>query len=189
MTVYIALLRGVNVGGNVLKMERLRELWCELGFTNVRTYVQSGNVVFEAKSAPARLTETIESKLAGQTRLPVTVLVRTKVEMGNVINANPFLEETEIDQTKLHVTFLGAQSTSAGLKKLSTIHAAGDRLIVLGREVYLHCPNGYGNTKLSNNAIEKALSVRATTRNWNTVKTLYEMASAKRTAGGLDSKP
>jgi uncharacterized protein (DUF1697 family) len=176
MRTYIAVLRGVNVGGNVLKMERLRELWSELGFKNVRTYVQSGNVVFEAESSRARFGPTIEPKLAGETRLPVSVIVRSATEMGKLIAINPFLNEADIDRAKLHVTFLASAPTKESLVKLNGINAAGDRFHASGKEIYLHCPDGYGNTKLSNNALEKALSVRATTRNWNTVTTLYQMA-------------
>jgi uncharacterized protein (DUF1697 family) len=177
MAVYIALLRGVNVGGNLLKMERLRVLWSELGFTDVRTYVQSGNVVFEAESSPARFLPAVERKLAGETRLPVSVLVRSAAAMGKLIAANPFLNEPGIDRTKLHVTFLGGAPTNEGVTKLKGINAAGDRFQISRQEIYLYCPGGYGNTKLSNTAIEKALSVRATTRNWNTVNKLCEMAS------------
>jgi len=91
MAIYVALLRGVNVGGNVIKMERLRELWSALGFENARTYVQSGNVVFEAAGSPAKWSGVIERRLAGEVRLPVTVILRTPAELRRVIANNPFL--------------------------------------------------------------------------------------------------
>jgi len=178
METYIALLRGVNVGQNLLKMERLRELWAELGFKNVRTYVQSGNVVFEAEGSPSSWSLAIDRKLAGVTRLPVTVLLRTPRELKSTISRNPFLKEQGIDRSKLHVTFLPSIAGEDANKKLSAINAGGDRFCVLGKEIYLHCPTGYGKTKLSNNALEKALSLRATTRNWNTVNKLYEIAAS-----------
>jgi len=176
MAIYVALLRGVNVGGNVIKMERLRELWSALGFENARTYVQSGNVVFEAAGSPAKWSGVIERRLAGEVRLPVTVILRTPAELRRVIANNPFLKEKAMDRSKLHVTFLGSAVTKDASKKLSGINAGADRFHVSGHEVYLHCPNGYGRTRLSNNAIEKALSMRATTRNWNSVNKLHEMA-------------
>jgi uncharacterized protein (DUF1697 family) len=177
VSAYIALLRGVNVGGNTLKMERLREVCAELGLKNARTYVQSGNVVFEAHGTAGRWAAALEKRLAGEARLPVSVIVRTGAEMGRVIAANPFLQERGIDLARLHVTFLPAEPAKAGLERLDTLKAGTDRFRCVGRDIYLHCPNGYGKSKLSNNAIEKALSLRATTRNWNTVNKLYEMCS------------
>lgn len=177
MSSYIALLRGVNVGGNTLKMERLREVCAELGLKNARTYVQSGNVVFEAQGTVTRWATALEKRLAGESRLPVPVIVRTAAEMGRVIAANPFLEERGMDLARLLVTFLPEEPARAGLERLGTLKAGTDRFRYAGREIYLHCPNGYGKSKFSNNAIERALSLRATTRNWNTLNKLYEMCS------------
>jgi uncharacterized protein (DUF1697 family) len=179
VAVYIALLRGVNVGQNLLKMERLRDLCAELAFENVATYVQSGNIVFEAEGSSSDCTRAIEQKLAGETRLPVSVIVRTPAELGAIIRRNPFLKEKGIDRSRLHVTFLADATGKGRLPKLSAIKAGADQFRVSGKEVYLHCPNGYGISKLSNSAIEKALSVRATTRNWNTVNKLYEMGAKR----------
>ncbi len=173
---YIALLRGVNVGGNVLKMERPREACAELGLKNARTYVQSGNVVFAAQGTAGKWAAALEKKLAGEARLPVSVIVRTATEMGRVIGANPFLKERGIDVARLHVTFLPHEPAKAGLERLRTLEAGTDRFRCIGREIYLHCPNGYGKLKLANAAIEKALSLRATTRNWNTVIKLHRMS-------------
>lgn len=177
MAVYIALLRGVNVGGNMLKMERLREVCAELRLKNARTYVQSGNVVFEAQGTAARWAAALEKRLASEARLPVSVIVRTAAEMGRVIAGNPFLKERGVDLARLYVTFLPEEPGKGGPERLGTLKAGTDRFCCVSREIYLHCPNGYGNSKLSNNAIEKALSLRATTRNWNTVNKLYEMCS------------
>jgi uncharacterized protein (DUF1697 family) len=157
-------------------MERLRELCAELEFENVTTYVQSGNVVFVTKNSPADCCQAIQHKLAGETRLPVTVIVRTAPEMAALIRRNPFLKENGVDRSKLHVTFLPEPPSKDGLARLSAIKAGADQFRASGKEVYLHCPNGYGTSKLSNAAIEKALGVRTTTRNWNTVNKLHEMA-------------
>ncbi len=176
MAAYIALLRGVNVGGNMLKMDRLRELCAKLGMQNVRTYVQSGNVVFQAQGSGAQWAELLERKLMGETRLPVTVIVRSAAEMAAILAGNPFLKEKGIDTARLHVTFLQQASAKSAVDSLANLKAGLDRLRCIGKEIYLHCPNGYGQTKLSNNALEKALGVKATTRNWNTVQKLCEMA-------------
>jgi uncharacterized protein (DUF1697 family) len=97
MPIYTALLRGVNVGGNVLKIDRVRALCAELGMKNVRTYVQSGNVVFGAQGAPSRWAQALERELAGTPRLPVSVIVRTAAEMFEIAAGNPFLKEKGID--------------------------------------------------------------------------------------------
>jgi len=177
MAIYIALLRAVNVGQNVIKMERLRELWSQCGFKHVTTYVQSGNVVFEAEGSPSNWSQAIEQRLAGETRLPVFVILRTPAELKKIIARNPFLNEKGIDCSRLYVTFLGGASGKDAMKKLSAVNAGGDQFRLSGQEAYLYCPDGYGRSKLSNNALEKALSVKATTRNWNTVNKLYEIAS------------
>ena len=177
MAIYIALLRGVNVGQNTIKMDRLRELWSEFGFKNATTYVQSGNVVFEAEGSPSNWSQAIEQKLAGETRLPVSVFLRTPSELRGIIARNPFLKEKGVDGSKLHLTFLSRATGENALKKLSAVNAGTDQFRLSGKEVYLYCPQGYGRTKLSNNALERVLSVKATTRNWNTVHKLYEIAS------------
>lgn len=176
MTRYVALLRGINVGKNPLSMERLRELCVELGFQSVRTYVQSGNVLFDARGSASKLSKELERQLAGEVRLPVTVILRTIAELETVLACNPFLKDKAIDRSKLHVTFLASAATKDASAKLASIEAGPDRYHIAGKEVFLYCPEGYGRTKLSNNAIEKRLSVRATTRNWNTVSKLCAMA-------------
>jgi uncharacterized protein (DUF1697 family) len=177
MPVYIALLRGVSVGQNILKMDRLRALCSELGLKNVRTYVQSGNIVFEAKGPASHWAQALERKLAGESRLTISVLARTAAEMSKVLAHNPFLKEKGIDPARLHVTFLQQVPAKTALSALDTLDGGSDRFKRIEQEIYLHCPNGYGRTKLSNNLFEKLLSVRATTRNWNTVNKLVAMSA------------
>jgi len=175
----IALLRGINVGGKTLKMDALRLSLAALGLEDVQTYVQSGNVIFASKGKSAALARKLEARLLDDFGLRVAVILRTAAELGKVLDGNPFLTESPgIDRSKLHVTFLSQKPTQAGLQKLAAIKAAPDQLRVVGTEIYLHCPNGYGGTKLSNNAIERALALTATTRNWNTVNKLHEMSLA-----------
>jgi uncharacterized protein (DUF1697 family) len=181
-TTHIAMLRGINVSGHKLvKMDRLRESFEALGFGNVRTYVQSGNVVFDAKVAspaelPAKIAARIAARIARDFGFSVPVTVLTSDELGRVVKENPFLKEEGIDLSKLHVTFLSGLPPGAGLKKLSGVPAGPDRFHCRRTSVYLHCPEGYGTTKLSNNAIEKLLALGATTRNWKTVTTLHQMS-------------
>ncbi|MGH9735507.1 MAG: DUF1697 domain-containing protein [Candidatus Acidiferrales bacterium] len=173
MTTYIALLRGVNVGQNVLKMERLRELCAKIGMKNARTYVQSGNLVFQADGNASKWEQALERKLAGETRLPVTVLVRTAAEMKKVLAANPFLKENGIDTKRLAVVFLQEAPSKPALEKMRAVDAGNERFHSVGREIYIHCPDGFGRTKLY--ALDKFLAQRTTTRNWNTVTKLCAM--------------
>jgi len=176
MATLIALLRGVNVGNNILRMERLRECCLELGMRNPRTYLQSGNIVFEGEGGVTKWARAIERRLAGETRLPITVVIRTAPEFVRMAEENPFLKERGIDETKLHATLLATIPTKTASRALAALDCGCDRFLRSGRDIYLHCPNGYGRSKLSNNAFEKVLRVRATTRNWNTVKNLLEIA-------------
>jgi uncharacterized protein (DUF1697 family) len=133
--------------------------------------------VFEAQGAAGQWAKALEAKLAGETRLPVTVMVKTAAELKKVIAGNPFLKERGIDRGRLYVTFLQQAPEKRRVARLGAVRAGADRFHSLGKEIYLHCPSGYGRSKLANNAIEKVLSIRATTRNWNTVLRLGEMCS------------
>ena len=179
MPAFVAMLRGINVGGhNTIKMDRLVSLCHSLGFQSVKTYVQSGNIVFlAARESPEVLSKRISGTVSRTLGSDVPVIVRTSKEMGKVILDNPFLKEKGIDLSKLHVTFFSETVQEGSLGKLDALATGPDRLHPGHHEIYLYCPDGYGRTKLSNVAIEKALSVRATTRNWKTTCTLSEMAS------------
>ncbi len=176
MPVYVAMLRAVNAGGNPLKMEWLREACAELGFSDVRTYLQSGNVVLSSRLGADAVARNLKAKIDGQTRLPVPVIVRTASEIENVVAESPFLKQKGIDATKLHVTFLEREPAKVDTARLDKLAGTRDAYRLIGRQVYLHCPINYGQTKLSNTAIEKLLG-SATTRNWNTVTTLRAMAN------------
>ncbi len=158
-------------------MDQLRSSFEALGLKSVKTYIQSGNVIFgTAKRSPLQLSKKIAKQISSEFGFSVSVIVRTSEELSKTIERNPFLKETGIDHSKLHVTFLSQEPLRAIVKKLGVLDAAPDQFRWIDQEIYLYCPNGYGRTKLSNNAFEKALSVTATTRNWNTVKTLYEIS-------------
>lgn len=171
------MLRGINVSGHkIIKMERLRETFAELGFKNVRTYVQSGNVVFETDGPAAGLSAKIEKKILKNFGFEVPTLTKSGAEMAEIVKRNPLVKDRAIDQTKLHVTFLSDDPPKNALELLQPLAAAQEQIRIVGRAIYLYCPNGYGNTKLTNTTIEKKLSCGATTRNWNTTKTLLDMA-------------
>jgi uncharacterized protein (DUF1697 family) len=177
MPTYVAMLRGINVGsGKIVKMERLRASFEALGFDRVRTYVQSGNVFFESEQKSAAvLSKRVEEKIQRDFGFAVPVLLKTSKEMEQTVSDNPLVKEKGIDHSKLHVTFLSDPPPKTAVKALEPLATGRERFRILNREIYLYCPDGYGRTKLSNNAIEKKFSVVATTRNWRTVNTLLEM--------------
>jgi uncharacterized protein (DUF1697 family) len=171
---YIALLRGINVGNNILKMDRLRTLCGELGAENVRTYVQSGNVVFNGRGSAPHWTAQLEKKLNGATRLPVSVMVRTAAEIATVASGNPYIKENGIDVARLAVTFLQQAPEKDALAKLRAMDIGSERFHLAGREIYLHCPDGFAKAKLY--LLDKVLGQKTTVRNWNTVLALHKMA-------------
>jgi uncharacterized protein (DUF1697 family) len=177
LTVFVAMLRGVNVGGNSLKMDWLRAACADAGLQNVRTYVQSGNIVFSSPASAPKLAHTLKALIDAQTRLPVSVIIRSAPEMAKIVAGNPFLKQKSLDISKLHVTFLSEAPSKPAPEKLDALAGSRDGYRLLKQEIYLHCPINYGQTKLSNTAIEKVLSVGATTRNWKTVTVLCEMAA------------
>ncbi len=178
MPIYVAMLRGINVGrGKVVKMERLRASLESLGLSEVRTYVQSGNVVFNSKQkSGAELSKKIEAKIQRDFGFAVPVILKTSKEIEQTVRDNPLVKEKGIDHSKLHVTFLSDAPAAAAVKTLEPLATSRERFRVLNREVYLYCPDGYGRSKLTNTTIEKKFSLVATTRNWRTVNALLEMA-------------
>jgi uncharacterized protein (DUF1697 family) len=176
MPTCVALLRGVNVGQNMLKMERLRALCEELDAKSARTYVQSGNVVFEGSGSASHWATALERKLAGETRLPVSVIVRTAAELSTLLAGNPFLEEKGIDLARLGVVFLQQPLSKAAIESLNAMKIGRERFHCAAKEIYIHCPDGFGRSKLY--LLDKVVAQRTTTRNWNTVKKLCEMCTA-----------
>lgn len=177
VTTYIAMLRGINVSGqNKLKMDDLRILVASLGHSDVRTYIQSGNVIFaNPVDESSDLARSIEQRIADDFGLTVIVLLRTRDELANIIENNPFPVNGP-DPARLHVTFLNDVPGQDILDNLTVPNASPDEYRVRGREVYLYCPYGYGQTKLNNAFWERRLRVAATTRNWNTVNKLLTLA-------------
>lgn len=165
-------------GRNSIKMELLRELFNDLGYRNVQTYVQSGNVIFDsATSNETKISTKVKTGIQKKFGFSIPVLIVPTTSLKKIIQKNPFLKETDIDPTKLHVTFLSQMPSKLGLEKLQAIQAGVDQFRCMDNLIYLHCPNGYGRTKLSNNAIEKATGVEATTRNWKSINELHRIST------------
>ncbi|HUI92561.1 MAG TPA: DUF1697 domain-containing protein [Chitinivibrionales bacterium] len=176
--IVIALLRGINVGGSrALKMQDLIDGFESLGYKNAATYLQSGNVIFDSPgSAAASLEKMIGSMILKRRKLEVNVVVRTVKQWDDIIRGNPFLGNKNHDPAFLHVTFLNKSTRGT---KIELSKEGQEDYRVSDREIYLYCPNGYGRTKMNNQQIEKKTGLIATTRNWNTVLAIRELAQRK----------
>jgi uncharacterized protein (DUF1697 family) len=158
-------------------MGDLRSIVEELGGREVQTYVQSGNVVFRSGVGCSKLERQLSQAIRRRLGLEVGVLVRTGTELAGTVARNPFLAGGA-EQKALHVTFLASAPAAGAVRRLTEADFEPDELSIEGRAVYLLCPKGYGRSKLANAFLEKRLGVAATTRNWKTVTTLAELASA-----------
>jgi uncharacterized protein (DUF1697 family) len=180
MTVFISMLRGVNVGGhNKIKMEALRALYESLGFSGSQTHIQSGNVVFRAKEKDSlRLAKKIGDAIERTFGFCPPVIVRTTSELRQVIAKNPFASRKNTDPSKLLVFFLATDPGAEIREKVLAIKPELEEIRFEGRELCIYFPNGIGQTKLSIPRVEKLLQTPATGRNWNTVQKLLEMAES-----------
>jgi len=173
---YVALLRGVNVGGkNKLPMAELRAIYADVGCTDARTYIQSGNVVFTAApGAEEKIRNAVARRITEQFGFKVPVVIRTGRELRKVAATNPFLN-SGADAASLHVAFLADAPAKAAVKSLDPDRSPGDAFTLLGREIYLHTPNGVARTRLTNDYFDAKLGTISTVRNWRTVLKLVEM--------------
>jgi len=170
VTRYAAMLRGINLGArNRVAMPALRDLFEALKFDDVETYVQSGNVAFSASSKPDA--SVIAKRIAKDLGVESPVLIRSATELGKLVKGNPFRG----DAGAFHVTLLEDKPKAADVKAIDVQRFAPDEFAVVGKDVYLHCPKGYGISKLSNAFWEKKLGTVATTRNWKTITALRDL--------------
>jgi len=178
MTVQIALLRAINVGGNrMVSMADLRALLTGLGFQDVRSLLQSGNLVFRSKSKTgASLEHFLEAELAKKTGLQTDFLVRSTEEWKTVITRNPFPDEARRDPAHLLVVLLKREPTGQGVEDLRAAIVGPETIQADGRQLYAVYPAGVGESKLTNKLIEKKLGSPGTGRNWNTVLKLAALA-------------
>jgi len=178
MTTYISMIRGINVGGKRIKMADLRDLYESMGFVSVKTYIQSGNVIFKSDiDDPSYLTKQIQQKIFQTFNYKVEVVIRSTEEFKQVIESSPYSEK---ESEYLHVTFLSDIPPEAVVQTIDPKNIRGikspEEFILRSREIYLYLPYGYGRTKLNNNFFEKKLGLNATTRNWKTVNKLLEIS-------------
>ncbi len=177
MPTYIALLRGINVSGHKkIKMVVLKALFEELGFSAVRTYIQSGNVVFSSEQKETdKLEGAICSEIKNTFGFDVSVLVLAAHQLKTIIAANPFLESEAFRDNYMFYVFLSELPENQWVEKFEVEKYETEKCIVLGSCAYLLCLNGMGKAKLSTNVIEKKLKVTATARNHRTTLKLLQM--------------
>lgn len=178
MPIYIALLRGINIGPHKrMKMEKLVASCAQCGFAGAKTYIQSGNVVLKAPKMPLeKLSKKLEAQIAADFGFSADVISRSKEELGKIIAANPLLQQGGLDPEKLHVVFLPEAPSPEAAEKLESLTLAPDRVRIAGKQIYFYFPNGVSGSSLWKHPLDKVLKVSATMRNWRTVNKLYEMA-------------
>jgi uncharacterized protein (DUF1697 family) len=176
MQKFTALLRGINVSGkNMIRMEPLRDSLTRSGFREVKTYLQSGNVVFShEQNAAARLAAVITGVIYRDFGLKVPVIVLSMETLGEILEESPFYGSGEYDRAGCYITFLSEPPQHYDPTILER-KRADESFLVTQRAVHLYCPGGYGDTKLNNNFIESQFKVAATTRNHRTVEEILKM--------------
>jgi uncharacterized protein (DUF1697 family) len=184
VAVFVAFLRGINVGGHaLLRMDALAAMLVGLGHSRVTTLLQSGNVLFESRARDeTALARRIEDAIEAAHGFRPDVILRRPPDLAAVVAENPFPEEATAQPGRLLVVFLAAPADASGIARLAAVHRGPERFVGDGRELYVVYPDGVGRSKLTHALIEKALGVRGTARNWNTVVKLSDLA-AQRAAG------
>jgi len=173
--VYVALLRGINVGGKAkIAMAALRATCTSVGCEDVVTYIQSGNVVLRSPLPADKLRASLEAAIAGEFGFSPAVMIRTAKEMTAVVAHNPY---PHADEQTVHVGFLPAPPDAATMKCLAAIDCDPEQLTVVGRDVYLHLPNGMGRADLPVKMERCLRPTPVTVRNWRTVTKLVELST------------
>lgn len=172
----IAILRGINVGGKrKILMDDLKGICQKLGWANVVTYIQSGNLIFGSNLQNSELEKTLENAISYNYGFDVPVIVRNAIELQSSIDKNSFFAK-DSDITKLHLTFLKEKPTDENVEKIKTYNYDPDKFEIDEKDVFIYCAGKYHQSKLTNNFFEKKLEVGATTRNWKTVLKLQELS-------------
>ncbi len=174
---HVALLRGINLGKRRLPMKDLTRIFEVAGCAEVRTYIQSGNVVYRAGAALARrIPGLVEAAIAERFGFDAPVVIRTAAEMAAILRANPYPDQAEANPKSVHVGFLRDEPPVRAVAALDPDRSPPDTFVVDGCEIYFHFPNGMAKSKLTNPWFDSRLGTVSTMRNWRTVTTLEEMA-------------
>lgn len=172
----IGLIRGINVGGKTLPMANLRAICERIRLKDAQTYIQSGNIFFESGKSNSDIERALENGIEKDFGYTVTAMVREPELFEHLIDSNPFEGR---DPKFLSVTILGQSPKAELVATLDSVDHGEDEFRVEKDAIYIYCPGGYGNTRLTNNFIESKLQTRATTRNWRTFNKLLEIAKKR----------
>lgn len=173
----VALLRAINVGGKrLVPMTDLATLFASLGALDVKTYIQSGNVVFTPPAKKVLDAATLGKAIAARFGFDVPVVVRAHAQLRRVFENNPFLARG-VDRSVVHVGFLSGKPTSSSVAKIDPARSPGDEVALRGEDLFLHLPKGVGKTKLTVDYLDRVLGVTTTVRNWNTVEKLVALTA------------
>jgi uncharacterized protein (DUF1697 family) len=177
MTAFLALFRGINVGGNhKVKMDELKAVHEALGLTDILPYIQSGNVVFKSDDKDeAQLQQLIEDSFATKFGFHSNVIIRTSAELNEIIERNPFQNQSDKESKWIVVIFLATFPDPTAQEALLKAYAGPEEIHFRGKEMHIYYPDGMGRSKLSHSFIEKKLKTSGTARNWNTVLKLQEL--------------
>jgi len=161
-------------------MADLRELYSSLGFSSISSYIQSGNVVFDAESTNTlEVSNTISEAIRQNYKFEVPVVIRTAQEISEIYNNNPQITNLDkVDLSKLYLTFLKDEPKTPSKISFGKWQTKNEKLLISGKNIYLYYPEGYGKSKLTNNILERELAVQATSRNWRTVGKLAELSQS-----------
>jgi uncharacterized protein (DUF1697 family) len=178
METCISLLRGINVSGQrLISMDILRKIFESQGLKNVKTYVQSGNVLFQSQNPDCEfLAQNISRKIKDELGFEVRLIILDAARMAQIVRDNPFGKDPEKDRSFLHITFLFNKPELSNKEAIGNKRQEGEAIAFSDQAVYLYCPYGYGKTRLHNHFLESKLKTAATTRNWKTVHELLSLA-------------
>lgn len=177
MKTYISMLRGINVSGkNLIKMDTLQEMYKNLGYKNVKTFIQSGNVIFQSEEEDiSALTSKISLTIQEVFSLNIPVFVKEKSELAKIYKGNPFLKDADKKAENQYICLLSNVINTQLIKKIENSKYLPDTFSFKEDAIYIYCQYGYGQTKLNNNFFENKLKVNATTRNLKTIRTMIEL--------------
>ncbi len=177
MNTYISLLRGINVSGQKkIKMADLRQLYTDLGFAHVKSYLQSGNVVFQSpETDTVQLVSQIQAAIQAVYGFEVPVLIRKAADLQRIVETSPYRDQEDIKT--LYVTFFNTPPAAERIAAIEAPENCKDEFTIGSDEALLYVPTGFGRTKINNNWFERNLKVTCTTRNWKTVNALIALGS------------
>jgi uncharacterized protein (DUF1697 family) len=168
-------------GHNSIKMTELAALYSGMGFHDIETFIQSGNVIFgDPENRPVSdLSAALEKTILERFSFIVPVMIRTSRELRDLFSSNPYLGEINFEPSKMAVIFLSYAPSETQIQKVADINYPPDRFKIIGKEIFIYCPNGFGRTKIYTNFFEKKMGVMGTARNWKTITTILNIAEMK----------